>query len=202
MKKQILLITVIASLIFPSCVRSLYPITENENDMVFKKEFLGLWKDKDSVQYIVDTVNGKQGKVYRITIVESKKGAHAGGFSDTSYFTACLANIKNRFFLDYTIDMDAFENKNMGESAAGAILPTHFIIPLISIQQNSIEAAPLDEEKLASLVSQKKFNLRSELIDKDNLLITEKPLALQQKLRELENFPAVFANSTLFRAKN
>jgi hypothetical protein len=202
MKKNILLITVIASLIFTSCARSLYPISENENDMIFKKEFLGVWIDKDSVQYIVDTVNGKQGKVYRITSVESKKGADAGEFSDTSYFKACLANIKNRFFLDCTIDMDAFENKNMGESAAGAILQTHFIIPLISIQQNSIEAAPLDEEKLASLVTQKKFNLRNELIDKDNLLITEKPLALQQKLRELEKFPAVFANSTLFRAKN
>jgi hypothetical protein len=115
---------------------------------------------------------------------------------------ACLANINNRFFLDCTVDMDAFANKNIGESAAGGILQTHFIIPVISIQQNLIEVTPIDEEKLLTLLTQKKFNLRSELIDKDNLLITEKPLALQQKLRELERFPFVFSKTTLFRAKN
>jgi hypothetical protein len=202
MKKTILFITAITSLIFTSCVRSLYPVTENENDLVFKKEFLGRWKDSDSAQYIVDTIKGRNGKIYRVTIVDSKKATDSRGFSDTSYFMACLANINNRFFLDCTVDMDAFANKNIGESAAGGILQTHFIIPVISIQQNLIEVTPIDEEKLLTLLTQKKFNLRSELIDKDNLLITEKPLALQQKLLELERFPFVFSKTTLFRAKN
>jgi len=113
----------------------------------------------------------------------------------------CLAYVKNRFFFDCTIDLETFQNKNIGESAAGAILQTHFIIPVVSIQQNRIEVAPLDEGKLSSLLTQKKFSPRNELIDKDNLLITEKPLALQQKLRELEKFPVVFGNSTLIRAE-
>jgi len=202
MKKIIPSILFLIAVIFTSCVRSLYPITENEDELVFKKELLGHWRDKDSSRYIVDTVSGKNGKIYRVMIVDSEKGADAGGFSDTSYFMVRLASIKNRFFLDCAIDMDAFKNKNIGESAAGAILQTHFVIPVISIQQNSIEVAPLDEEKFSSLLTQKKFYLRNELIDKDDLLITEKPLKLQQKLRELEKFPAVFANSTLFRAKN
>jgi hypothetical protein len=202
MKKIIPPFILMIPVIFPSCVRSLYPITENENEMVFKKELLGHWVDRDSVQYIVDTANGNNGKTYRVTIVDSKMAADAEGFSDTSYFIAHLAYVKNRFFLDCTIDMNVFANKNIGESATDAILQTHFIVPVVSIQQNSLEVTPPDEGKLASLLSQKKFSLRNELIDKDNLLITEKPLALQQKLRELEKFPAVFANSTLFRAKN
>jgi hypothetical protein len=201
MKKFILLITIIP-VIFTSCVRSLYPITENENEKVFKKELLGHWRDKDSAQYIVDTANGKNGKIYTVTIIESKKGSDAEGFSDTSYFIASLVNIKNRLFLDCTVDMGGFANRNIGESAAGAILQTHFIIPVISVQQDLIEVAPLDEEKLSSLLIEKKFNLRNELVDKDNLLITEKPLALQQKLRELEKYPKVFDSSALFRAKN
>src|SRR4030095_14639959 len=186
---------------FISCVRSLYPITENENEMIFKKELLGPWQDKDSSLYIVDTVVGKKGKIYRVTIVDAKKGTDAHGFSDTSHFLASLAQINDRFFLDCTVDMEVFENKNIGESAAGALLQTHFVIPVL-FQRNSIEVAAIDEGKLSSLLTQNHFNLRHELIDKDNLLITEKPLALQQKLREMEKFPGVFEHSTLFRAKN
>jgi hypothetical protein len=188
-------------LIFTSCVRSLYPITENENELIFKKELLGRWQDKDSSQYIVDTAIGKNGKIYTITIIDAKKGKDAGGFSDTSYFIASLAQIKDRFFLDCVVDMRAFENKNIGESAAGALLQTHFVIPVM-FRQNSIEVSPIDEGKLSSLLTQSKFKLRHELIDKDNLLITEKPLALQEKLREMEKFPGVFDTSILFRAKN
>jgi hypothetical protein len=201
MKKPIPPIILIIPVIFISCVRSLYPITENENEMVFKRELLGHWIDRDSTQYIVDTVKGHSGKTYRVTIIDSKKAADAEGFSDTSYFILHLAHVKSRFLLDCTIDMEAFANKNIGESAAGAILQTHFIVPVVTIQQNLLEVAPLDEGKLATLLTQQKFRLRNELIDKDNLLITEKPLVLQQKLRELEKFPMAFANSTLYRAK-
>jgi len=168
MKKIILPVILMIAVIFTSCVRSLYPVTENENEMVFKRELLGHWIDKDSAQYIVDTVNGKNG-IYRVTTVDPKKGADAQGFSDTSYFMVCLAYVKNRFFFDCTIDLETFQNKNIGESAAGAILQTHFIIPVVSIQQNRIEVAPLDEGKLSSLLTQRKFSLRNELIDKDNL---------------------------------
>ena len=201
MKKIIPAVILMIPVMFTSCVRSLYPVTENENEMVFKKELLGHWTDRDSAQFIVDTVKGS-GKMYRVTIVDSDKEAEAHGFSDTSYFLVRLAYIRNRYLLDCTIDMDAFANKKIGGSAAGAILQTHYIIPVISFQQNAIEAAPIDEGKLRELLTQKKVSLRNELTDEDNLLITEKPLALQQKLRELEKFPVVFGNSTLTRAKN
>ncbi len=60
----------------------------------------------------------------------------------------------------------------------------------------------MDEEKLSGLIQQGKYKIRNERLDKDDLLFTENPQSLQQKLRELEKFPVVFAQSTLFRAKN
>ena len=201
MKKSILLTTLLISIVLISCVRSLYPITENENDMVFKKELLGHWIDKDSAYYIVDTVNGKSGKIYRVAIIDSKKSLESTEFSDTSYFIATLVNVKGRLFLDCYPDMERFENKNLGESATESVLPTHFIMRIISVKENSIGLASIDKDKVLLLLNQKKFSIRNELIDKDNLIFTEKPLKLQQKLIEMEKFPSVFSHETLSRLK-
>jgi len=202
MKKYILTITLTGLMLLTSCVRSLYPISENENNLVFKKELLGHWIDKDSAQYIVDTIQGHNGKIYRVAIVDPKKSLESIEFSDTSFFIVTIANIKGRLFLDCYPEMERFANKNLGESAAQSVLPTHFIMRLISVQQNSIELASIDKDKFLLLLNQKKFGIRNELIDKDNLLFTEKPHGLQQKLIEMEKFPSVFSNETLTRLKN
>ena len=201
MKKNIPTIILITSVILTSCVRSLYPITENENDLIFKKELLGHWRDEDSAHYIVDTAGGENGRIYRVAIIDLKRGPE-WVFSDTSYFIAFLVNIKGSFFLDCSADMAKFSNKNIGESAAHSILPTHFIIRLISIEQNRIELALMDEEKFLAFLKQKKLSIHHELIDKDNLLLTEKPMKLQQKLIEMEKFPSIFNSETLTRSKN
>jgi len=169
--------------------------------MIFKKELLGHWRDEDSAHYIVDTVAGENGRIYRVAIIDLKRGPERV-FSDTSYFIAFLVNIKGSFFLDCSADMEKFSNKNIGESAAHSILPTHYVIQLISIEQNSIELASLDEDKFSALLKQKKLNIHHELIDKDNLLLTEKPIKLQQKLIEMEKFPSIFNSETLTRLKN
>ena len=202
MKKYILTITLTGLILLTSCVRSLYPITENENDLVFKKELLGHWVDKDSAHYIIDTVNGKNGKNYKVAIIDSKKNLESMEFSDTSYFIVTIANVKGSLFLDCYPEMERFANKNLGESAAQSVLPTHFIMRIISVKQNSIELASIDKDKVLLLLNHKKLTIRNELIDKDNLLFTEKPLKLQQKLIEMEKFPSVFSHETLTRLKN
>jgi hypothetical protein len=202
MKKFIPLSILMIQVILVSCVRSLYPISENENNLVFKKELLGHWIDKDSAHYGVDTIQGHNGKIYRVAIVDPKKSLESVEFSDTSFFIVSIANVKGRLFLDCYPEMERFANKNLGESAAQSVLPTHFIMRLSSVQPNSIELASIDKDKFLLLLNQKKFSIRNELIDKDNLLLTEKPLQLQQKLIEMEKFPSVFSNETLTRLKN
>ena len=201
MKKSIVFIIMI-SLIFTSCVTSLHPITENQADLVFKKDLLGTWVDKDSARYIIEEAKERGDKFYQATVIDPKKSSETGNFSDTSYFIVSLANVKGKLFLDCAADMKKFEIKHLGGAAVSSVIPTHFIIPIVSIGQNAIELSPFDHDNLLALLQGGKFHMKSELVNKDDILFTEKPKNLQQKLMELEKFPAVFGSSILKRATN
>jgi len=201
MKKSIVFIIMI-SLIFTSCVTSLHPITENQADLVFKKDLLGTWVDKDSARYIIEEAKERGDKFYQATVIDPKKSSETGNFSDTSYFIVSLANVKGKLFLDCAADMKKFEIKHLGGAAVSSVIPTHFIIPVVSIGQNAIELSPFDHDNLLALLQGGKFHMKSELVNKDDILFTEKPRNLQQKLMELEKFPAVFGSSILKRATN
>ena len=72
------------SLVFASCVMSLYPLTENDREIVFKKELLGRWKESNNHnEYIVDT--GASGyKGYRVTLIGH--GIDHKTTTDSSFF--------------------------------------------------------------------------------------------------------------------
>jgi hypothetical protein len=201
MKKYILSALLIGLLTLASCVRSLYPITEDEKEMIFKKELLGHWKDKDGSQYFIDTVTGSGGKTYLARLIDATRSNSAKTqFSDTSYFLVVLVNINGKFFLDCSAEMEQLSSKKMGESAAYSLLPTHFILRVYSIAQNSIEMASIEKDAFSSLTDQKKINIRHEMIDKDDILLTERPKILQQKLTALEKFSSVYKRENLARA--
>src|SRR5262245_34248907 len=130
MKKLITFIVTVVSVIFTSCITSLHPITENENDLIVKKELLGNWVDKDSARYIIEDAKEQGSKFYRVTVIDPKKSSEPVSFSDTSYFIIALASIKGNLFLDCIADMKRFENKNVGGAAVSSVIPTHFIIPV------------------------------------------------------------------------
>ncbi len=200
MKKIIILL--LMSTILNSCVRSLYPLTENEKEMIFKKELLGKWKDENGPKYLIDTLDGDGGKVYSIIeIVERNNISILGpisnisdtsNFADTSYFKGILVNIRGNYVMDCSAVMEKTQAKKLGESAAHSLLATHFFIKLSNIKQNSIELSALDPDKLSMLLKQKKIIIRHEVIKKDEILLTEKSKMLQQKLIELEKFPSVY----------
>jgi hypothetical protein len=202
MKKFITFIIPMVSMIFTSCVTSLHPIAKNENDLIFKKELLGNWVDKDSARYIIEEAKEQDSKFYRATVIDPKESSEPVNFSDTSYFIMSVASIKGKLVLDCVADMKKFENKNVGGAAVGSVVPTHFIIPVVSISQNEVELSPLDHDKLLELLNLGKFKMKYEIVNKDDILFTENPKNLQQKLMELENLPAVFSPSILKRATN
>ncbi|MES1214637.1 MAG: hypothetical protein ABUT20_03890 [Bacteroidota bacterium] len=191
---QSILLTTLLIVLLTSCVRSLYPITENEKEMVFKKELLGNWKDKDGVRYFVDTSASPGPKVYRVEIIDTGNNSKSFGKEafDTSYFIAALVNIKGKLFLDCSAEMEQLTNKKVGETAINSLLPTHIIIRVFSIEQNSIELASIDNDELSTLIKQKKVNILHESINKDDILVTEKSKMLQQKLTEFEKFPSIY----------
>ncbi len=203
--KKIIILLVIAA-ILTSCVRSLYPLTENEKEMIFKKELLGNWKDENGVQYLIDTSKGNNGKVYSIIEITERKNNILSGdtsyFPDSSYFEGMLVNIKGNYVMDCTPAIEQLQAKKLGESAGNSLLPTHFFIKVFNIKQNSIDISALDPEKLSMLLKQKKITIRHEVIKKDEILLTEKSKMLQQKLRELEKFPSVYGEKNrLMRIK-
>jgi len=197
MKKIItlqILLTAFLIVLITSCVRSLYPITEDDKEMVFKKELLGHWKNNDGVRYFVDTLASPGPKAYRVEIIDT--GNNSKSFdkdvTDTSYFIAALVNIKGKLFLDCSAEMEQLAIKKVGETTVNSLLPTHIIIQVFSIEQNSIELASIDNDELSTLIKQKKISIHHESINKDDILLTEKSKMLQQKLMELEKFPSVY----------
>jgi len=202
MKKFASFIIPVILLILESCVTSLHPVTENKNDLVFKKELLGNWVDKDLARYIIEEASERGNKFYRATVIDPKRSSEPVNFSDTSYFIVSLASIKGKLFLDCIADIKKFENKNVGGAAVSSLVPTHFIIPVISISQHEVVLSPMDHDELLKVLNQGKLKIKNEILNKDDILFTEKPKNLQQKLMELEKFPGVFSRSILKRAIN
>ncbi len=80
-------------------------------------------------------------------------------------------------------------------------LPCHFIIKVFSIEKNSIKLSAIDKDALGLLFSNKKITIKHETLNSDDILLTEKPIMLQQKLSELEHFPSVYKKDSLIRIK-
>ena len=198
MKKEFLLISIMILLLF-SCVKSLYPLTDNIKDITFKKELLGHWKDaKDNTEYIVDSVNTEYGKNYKVIILDHSSDNKK---IDTSYFLVILANIKGHYFLDCRPDTSQAAYSNTGSWSKILLLPCHFIIKVYTIGKNSITMSAIDKDALSLLLKNKKINIKHENISKDDILLTEKPAMLQQKLLELEHFPTIYKRDSLIRIK-
>ncbi len=96
MKNVSLVNSILVMLLLMSCVRSLYPLTENRNDIIYKKELLGVWKElKDGSEYIVDSNITAYGKNYKVTVLDHKSNTEK---VDTGKFLAMLVNIKGHYF--------------------------------------------------------------------------------------------------------
>ncbi len=196
--KKVLFFTSIA-LICVSCVSSLYSVTTNTKDIVFKKELIGSWKDVNGgSQYFVDSVNTPNGKNYKVVIVDYDQNNKP---TDTSNFLVMLVNIRGHYFLDCLPDTGAAAYTRLGDLTRSAILPCHYIIKLYSIRGDYISLSAIDKDALSLLLKNKKIDIKHEDIDKDDILLTEQPAILQKKLSELENFPALYKRDSLVRVR-
>jgi hypothetical protein len=85
--KQYILPAALIIILLSSCVRSLYPITEDGKEMVFKKELLGHWKDKEGAMHFIDTLKAGDAEVYQIEIVDTNHLTK--GFQIPAIFLHC-----------------------------------------------------------------------------------------------------------------
>ena len=185
MKKFFLVAVVLITIVISSCkvIGTLYPISENENDFLFKKELIGKWGDaKDnSGFYQIDTISGTGGKLYRAVIVSHEKEKE--DVIDTSRFLARLVNIGDWYFLDSWMDLQSL-SLSKEKDYNDWLITKHFICRLSFNGSNKIEMVFPDPDELIKLIDQKKIKLNYSILKKDDYLILNKSKELQKGLTE------------------
>jgi len=187
MKKNLLITLTCSVLVLSSCVQSLYPLTENKDQIIFKPELLGQWKESDGTEYLV---HSSTDKIYRVAIIDHSRSDSSS--SDTSHFLMTIVSIKGKYFLDCMPDTTQPLFQRSGEETMNFTLPLHNILRLNSVSKMSVEIGSIDNDQVVKLMQQKKFSIRYEAVDKDRNLLLEKPENLQQKVTELERFPMAY----------
>ncbi len=196
MKKFIPLIYIACGLV--SCVSSLYPITEDAKEMVFKNEIIGTWKEvHGSAVYIVDTFNQENGKKYKVMVLDYGNDKQE---VDTSNFLVTLVNINGHYFFDCMPDTSLPAYANMSDLTRQVMIPCHYILKVYSIDANYIALSGMDKDALKLLFKNKKVTIKHEEVSNDNILLTEKPDELKKKLMDLENSP-VYERDSLVKVK-
>lgn len=200
MKQSFTIIALITILFLNSCVKSLHPLTDNPKDMIFKKELLGKWKDaKDNTEYIVDTFANISGKKYALTVID-----HSNDKSlDTCSFSMMLINLKGHYFVDCSPDTSDQKYSKISDATKSLLLVSHFFTKVYSIGENLITISTIDNDALSLLLKTNKIEMEFQKINGNEILLLDKPKALQQKLIELEKFPSVYKKKdSLIRISN
>jgi lipopolysaccharide export LptBFGC system permease protein LptF len=198
MKKQFFFVIPVVFIFISSCtvVSNLYPISENENDFIFKKELIGKWGNtKDSSGYYqVDTVEGSNGKLYRATVIAPNE--EDKNIMDTMRFLAQLIQVDNKYFIDCQLDIETnFPLKK--DDYSSWLLARHFVYTISFNGPDKIELTFPDPDALLQLINDKKLNLNYYTVRKDDYLILNKPAELQAALKESLKYA-----STVYKEKD
>jgi hypothetical protein len=190
-------------IVFSSCkiCSTVHPLSENENDLIFKRELLGAWEvdgDKNN-ECLIDTAVGSGGKSYHIRL---KQPSFPEGAPDTSWYEASLVSIGGIYFFDCIADIGREICSGRKEKySTDLLLNRRFIFKVITVEDNSFTIAAPGIDEVLKLQKQKKISLRYETLGEDDYLFLYKPDILQKKLMELEKYPAVYKDRVSFIRK-
>jgi len=192
MKKKFFLLSLTAAILSSSCnvVNTLYPLSENKKDFLFKKELIGKWKEiKDSsVYYQIDTVAGENKKLYLATIVSADEENKS--VMDTTYFNARFIQLGNSYFIDcqFEIEKNFLQRK---DDYSQWLIARHFILRVSFDGNDKIEISYPASDELVKLINEKKIRLTYYTVGKDDYLILDKPAALRAALQESEKYSSL-----------
>ncbi|MBK9570255.1 MAG: hypothetical protein IPO53_10300 [Chitinophagaceae bacterium] len=176
---------------------TLYPVSKDKNDFIFKKEILGKWGDPKEPNdfYVADTVAGNEGKLYLFQAVYSDK---VDKKADTNWFNAHLLLIGNSYFLDCWLNMekDLLENHH---SHKDFLIPRHFIISVSFPADNRLMMNVPDPDEIIKLVDQKKLHLTYAKLKADDYLLLDQPAVLHKELAASIKYPQLYKESTVLQ---
>ena len=199
MKFLSLIIAVFVAITATSCkvVGTLYPLSQNSRDFVFKKELIGKWQEsiEQSVHYLIDTISGREGKLYSITCIEKSNETN---ITDTTILSAFLIKVNDWYYLDCSLEIGSnpFLNK---KKINDFLHPRHFIFRLAFGEKDKLEVASLDTDELIRLIDEKKISLHYANLKKDDYLILDKSEILQKTLRKNKKNYLMFKNKSILK---
>lgn len=192
----------LAAIVISSCVSSLYPISDNENDFIFREDLLGHWADKGmGTQVIIYKADHKK---YRITVID-KKNKETGGkkisFFDTSYYSGLLMQLKSQYFFDCTPDTDHPQFDCLGEETKSGLLPIHFIYKIHSIDMDQISISSIDIDSMQHFIAQYTNKVKHEKLSKDHIMLTADAAGLQKNILTSKEAASVFSKPEILTRK-
>lgn len=181
--RTILSLIAIACLLMASCVTSLYPLSENSKDRVFRPELAGAWKEADGDSYI--RVEGGEDSTYALTLVEVRTHDDVS-VKDSTYFTGQLVQAEGYLFLDCMVDLERQEGyKRLGDYTRAGLAPTHFLFHITLRDRNKvIELGQLQSEPFEKILKEKYPRSRY-IKDGESVLLVEPPPGLARLLVQL-----------------
>ncbi len=181
----------LAAIVISSCVSSLYPISDNENDFIFREELLGNWAYKNmQTQVILYKADHKK---YKITVIDKKDKDNGGkkiSFFDTSYYSGFLIQLKSQYFFDCTPDTDHPQFDCLGEETKSGLLPIHFIYKIQILGKDQLSVAGMDIDAMKKYINDNSNKVKHEKLSKDHILLTADAVRLQKNI--LTNKEAAF----------
>jgi hypothetical protein len=189
------LLLLLAVIIASSCVNSLYPISENENDFIFKEELLGRWADNDmQTQVIIEKAAGKK---YGVTVIDKKTdpGGKNIPASDTSYYLGFIIELNGQQYVDCSVDINHPKYVSIAKDAGSALLPLHFIYKISMINKDQISITGMNQDSVKKLIAGYPNSVKHEKLGKDDIMLTADAAGLKKNI--LTNKAAAFVFSEI-----
>jgi len=193
----------LAAIVSSSCVSSLYPISNNENDFIFREDLLGHWADKDmGTQVILHRADHKK---YQFTVIDKINKVNGGNnisFFDTSYYSGFLIRLNNQYFFDCTPDTDHPQFDCLGEETKSGLLPLHFIYKIHSLDNDQISIAGIDKDSMQHFINKYRNKIKHEKPGKDHIMLTADATTLQKNILTGKTAAFIFNDPDTLTRKN
>jgi len=192
----------LAVIVISSCVSSLYPISDNENDLIFREDLLGNWVYKDMQTQLI--MNKAEHKKYKITVIDKKNKDNGGknnSFFDTSYYSGFLIQLNNQYFFDCTPDTDHPQFDCLGEETKSGLLPLHFIYKISSLNNDQISISSMDIDAMKNFTANSGNKIKHEKLSKDHIMLTADAAGLQKNILTNKEATFVFGKPDILTRK-
>jgi hypothetical protein len=192
----------LAVIVTSSCVNSLYPISENENDFIFNEELLGRWADKDMQSQVI--IEKAAGKKYEVTVIDKNNDPAGKNIpaSDTSYYLAFMIELNGQQYVDCSVDISHPKYVSIAKDAGSALLPLHFIYKLSMINNDQLSITGINYDSLKKFIASYPNTVKYEDLKEGPLMLSAEAAGLKKNILTNKKAGFVFHESNILNRIN